>query len=151
MLDDISMPSTKACVVPKRASTHLTAVGASFSLTRTFSGREQSWSYSDRAVSSRCPCSKELPLLWSQSASHRQPSLASPPDILPSRWLRESGVSSCEARGPGQPLSAVVTEWEHAMLSLLAPLLGAQSMCYSNKHENSDHTLSYLEICNENT
>ena len=59
-------------------------------------------------------------------------------------------VSSCEAVGPGQPLFAVVTEWEHAVLSLLAPLWGAQSMCYNNKPRNPDHTLPYLKICNEN-
>lgn len=38
MLDDLPMPSTNACVVPEWASTHLTAMGASFSLTRALSG-----------------------------------------------------------------------------------------------------------------
>lgn len=96
-----------------------------------------------------------MPLLWwtppyAKRTSHRGPRWPllltfSPPDDCVSQE-----VSSYEAVVPGQPLLAVVTEWEHAVLSLLAPLLGAQSMCYNNKPKNPDHTLPYLQICNEN-
>lgn len=96
-----------------------------------------------------------MPLLWwtpPLCSTHESsgPSLASPSDILPSRDCVRQEASSCEAVGPGQPLLAVVTELEHAVLSLLAPLLGAQSMCYNNKPKNPNHTLPYLKICNEN-
>lgn len=110
---------------------------------------EQGWICSDMAMPSSCPCSDEIPLLWSKCTSHQGyhwPLLtSSPPDDGVSQEM-----SSCEAVGPGQPLLAVVTEWEHAVLSLLAPLLGAQSMCYNNKPKNPDHTFPYLKICNDN-
>lgn len=107
--------------------------------------REPGWLHCDRATSSRCPCCDGLPLLWSKCTSHRGPLLTSPSDISPpDDWVSQE-VSSCEAVGPGQPRLAVVTDWEHAVLSLLA-----QSMCY-NKHRIPDHTLPYLEICTETT
>lgn len=95
-----------------------------------------------------------MPLLWwippmlnARVIGPRWPLLLT---FSPSDDCVSQEVSSCEAVGPGQPLLAVVTEWEHAVLSLLAPLLGAQSMCYNNKPKNPDHTLPYLKICNEN-
>lgn len=100
-------------------------------------------------MSSRCLCSEGCPYsdLNAQVKGHHWPPLltSSPPDD----WVSQK-MSSCEAVGPGQPLWAVVTEWEHAVLSLLAPLSGAPSMCYNNKPQNPDHTLPYLKIFNEN-
>lgn len=135
------MPSSKACVVPNWVSTCLIAVGASFSPTRAFSDLTQP-----------CPLGACVPKdapdsdLNAQVQGHCWPILltSSPPDDGVNQEL-----SSCEAVGPGQPLLAVVTEWEHAVLRLLAPLLGPQSMCYNNKPGNPDPTRPYLKIWNE--
>lgn len=58
-------------------------------------------------------------------------------EIVPSRQPRVSQegvfVWCC---GPGQPFSCA---WEHAVLSLLAPVL-EHTVCYSNRHRNPDHT-----------
>lgn len=138
------MTSSEAHVVPKQASAHLTAVGTAFSLTQCLF----------RSGSRPCPADAPIPMntpytirnAWGIKGHCWPPLLtcSTPADCMSQK------VSSCEAMGPGQPLLAVVTEWEHAVLSLLAPLLGAQSMCYNNKPKNPDHTLPYLKIYNEN-
>lgn len=135
------MFSSKACVVPKWFSTCFIAVGASFSQIRAFSGLTQ-----PRPLGACVPKDAPESDLNAQVQGHRWPRLltSSHPDDGVSQEL-----SSCEAVSPGQPLLAVVTEWEHAVLSLLAPLLGPRSMCYNNKSRNPDPTRPYLKIWNE--
>lgn len=138
MLDDLPMPSMNDCVVPEWASRHMTVEGASFSLTRAFSGLGARWVMPWPSPSSRCPCF-DRPLPPTLIYMHK--SLRAIADLsfwhLPSGWLGESGGVSLWSRGP-RPASfsshdRARTRWH--------------SMCY--KLKIPDHALPYLEICTE--
>lgn len=151
MLDDLPMPSTKACVVPNQASTHLTAASASFSLTLAFAGLEQGWLCSDMALSSRYPCSDGCPLLWRKWSSHWGLSLASPLDVLPSRRLGESGGVFLWSCGP-RPASFSSRDWVRTCCAQpVGSTLGSTKYVLQQQAQESWPHSSYLEICSENT
>lgn len=137
MLDDLSMSSANACVVPKWASTHVMAVGASFSLTCAVSSLGAGLAGLWHSMSSTCPCYDRCPLLGPKCMSHQRLSPASPSDILPPRQLGESGGVFLWSREPrpasfssrdwvrtcrAQPLGSTLTTTSAKILTTLFPI-----------------------------